>query len=167
VRRFSDSSRNSSKHLSQIGACRRILVMRFTPLTARENAAKALASRKANYLAAKATKNGQSLQPPSTSVLAAETPATDEFSRARLARVRAQLNRIDDLLEAEVDPQRLDKLASAQSRLAEQERQLAGRPLPGSLRPTAEKRPGLFSRTEQTPPPKPSQAPSSTPFEQE
>ncbi len=34
---------------------------------------------------------------------------------------------------------KLDKLASAQARLAEQERLLAGRPLPGSRRPERER----------------------------
>ena len=122
--------------------------MRFTPLNARENAAKALASRRANYLAAKEAINGQSLQQPPPPAMAAESPAADQFSRARLARVRAELTRLDDLLKAETDPVKLDKLASALSRLAEQERQLAGRPLPGSLRPGPEKRPGgLFTRS--------------------
>jgi hypothetical protein len=59
----------------------------------------------------------------------------DEFVTARLVRVRKQLNRLDNLMETETDPQKLDRLASAQARLAEQERLMAGRPLPGSCRP--------------------------------
>jgi len=59
-----------------------------------------------------------------------------EYVVTRLARVRVQLDRIDDMLMKERDPSKLDRLASAQSRLAQQERELAGRPLPGSLRPT-------------------------------
>jgi hypothetical protein len=121
--------------------------MRFTTANARENAAKALASRKANYLAMKAAKNGQSLQLPASPAMAAEAPATDDFSRARLACVRKQLNRIDDMMKTETDPAKLDKLASALSRLAEQERQLAGRPLPGSLRPKEPKSVSIFTKT--------------------
>ncbi len=40
----------------------------------------------------------------------------------------------------ETDPQKLDRLASAQTRLAEQERIMSGRPLPGSRRPGKEAR---------------------------
>jgi hypothetical protein len=49
-----------------------------------------------------------------------------------------QLNRLDSMMAKEMDPQRLDRLASAQSKLSEQERILAGRPLPGSRKPLAE-----------------------------
>jgi hypothetical protein len=49
--------------------------------------------------------------------------------------VRKHLDRLDELMMTETDPQKLDRLASAQARLAEQERILDGRPLPGSLRP--------------------------------
>jgi hypothetical protein len=62
----------------------------------------------------------------------------DPYVAARLMRVREQLNRFDSMMAKETDPQRLDRLASAQSRLSEQERILAGRPLPGSKRPLAE-----------------------------
>ncbi len=41
----------------------------------------------------------------------------------------------DEMVNAERDPQRIDRLASAQLRLSEQERILAGRPLRGSRRP--------------------------------
>lgn len=56
-----------------------------------------------------------------------------------LMRVRKQVSRLFELIEGEIDPQKLDRLASALSRLAELERQLSGRPLPGSLRPRQEK----------------------------
>lgn len=56
-----------------------------------------------------------------------------------LTRVRKQVSRLFELIEGEIDPQKLDRLASALSRLAELERQLSGRPLPGSLRPRQEK----------------------------
>lgn len=54
----------------------------------------------------------------------------------RLVRVRLQLDRIDAMVLKEKDAQKLDRLASAQARLADQERKLAGRPDPGSYRPT-------------------------------
>lgn len=53
----------------------------------------------------------------------------------RLMRVRRQLDRIDRMMMTESDAQKLDRLASAQARLSEQERTLAMRPAPGSLRP--------------------------------
>lgn len=59
-----------------------------------------------------------------------------DYQQERLARVRKQLNKLDRMIEEEEDPQKLDRLASAQSRLAKQEQELSGRPLPGSLRPT-------------------------------
>ena len=59
----------------------------------------------------------------------------DEYRASRLARVRTQLDLIDQLircecLKAAMDPSKLDRLASAQSKLSEQERLLAGRPAP-------------------------------------
>jgi hypothetical protein len=62
-------------------------------------------------------------------------PAAPEYVAKRLDRVRAQLSKIDTMLEEEIDPAKLDRLAACQARLAEQERLLAGRPLPGSNRP--------------------------------
>jgi hypothetical protein len=87
----------------------------------------------------------------------------DPYINARLSRVREQLDRIDVMMTKETDPQKLDRLASAQAKLAEQERQLAGRPLPGSLRPTGPaKRASIFDRA---PAPAASSAPAK--FEQE
>jgi hypothetical protein len=59
---------------------------------------------------------------------------------ARRARVRVQLDNLDASILRETrkqqpDGQRLTWLAAAQERLAEQERVLDGRPLPGSRRP--------------------------------
>jgi hypothetical protein len=62
-----------------------------------------------------------------------------DFPRQRLARVRVQLDRLDEMMMKEKDPQRLDRIASAQAKLAEQERILDGRPLPGSRKPAANK----------------------------
>lgn len=67
-------------------------------------------------------------------------PIVDPYLQARLIRVRKQLNKIDGLIESEEDPSKLDRLASAQARLSEQERQLSGRPLPGTLKPQSPKR---------------------------
>ena len=59
----------------------------------------------------------------------------DTYIEKRIARVRLQLNRIDEKLMTEENPQAIDRLAAAAARLSEQERILAGRPLPGSHRP--------------------------------
>lgn len=70
--------------------------------------------------------------------------SNDNHPKSRLIRVRKQLDLLDGLLESQavkptLDAQCLDRLASALARLSEQERQLAGRPMPGSLRPRAAK----------------------------
>jgi len=66
-------------------------------------------------------------------------PASYEFAAKTLKRVRKQLVKLFEFMEAESDPQKIDRLASALARLAELERQLSGRPLPGSLKPRQEK----------------------------
>jgi hypothetical protein len=60
----------------------------------------------------------------------------DEYIVKRVMRVRAQLDRIDRMMMEEDNPQAIDRLAAAMARLSEQERILAGRPLPGSHRPS-------------------------------
>ena len=90
----------------------------FTKENAREYNRKAIAAREAAKAAAR---------------LVAENYAGD-----RLKRVRAQLAKVDAMIEQEDDPQRLDRLASAQARLSVQEFALAGRPMPGSRRPGRE-----------------------------
>jgi hypothetical protein len=104
---------------------------RFTTANAREMAARSQAARRQ-----------REMQRQATSAMAAATPQpnprpgdNDQFVTKRLARVRKQLDRIDGLIEKETDPMKLDRLASAQARIAEQERLLAGRPLPGSRKP--------------------------------
>lgn len=78
------------------------------------------------------------------------TISPDPYVNKRLARVRAQLERIDEMMEQELDPQRLDRLASAQARLSVQEFALANRPMPGSRRPGREstKAPSLLEPSE-------------------
>jgi hypothetical protein len=66
--------------------------------------------------------------------------AADSYVSERLSRVRLQLDRVDGMVMTEKDPQKLDRLASAQARLAEQERIMSGRPLPGSMRPRPDRR---------------------------
>lgn len=66
-------------------------------------------------------------------------PADDSYVERRLSRVRQQIEVLSDMLESESDPQKIDRLASAIARLAEYERQLANRPLPGSRRPAPER----------------------------
>ena len=93
------------------------------------------------------------------------------FVQSRLDRVRAQLDLIDSRIkeqcEKEIpDGQTLNWLCSAQARLSEQERQLAGRPMPGSLKPASPRSKdrndwgSLASLTQEPEPAKP--APSST-----
>jgi len=118
------------------------IMPQFTRETAREAQRKSAESRRANRMA-----GGQ--EKPQA---APQNPPADEFVSVRLARVRTQLNGIADKIDVvvkrdEFDAKQLDQLASAFSRLSEIERQLAGRPLPGSLRPAAEKpRRGAGSR---------------------
>jgi hypothetical protein len=112
---------------------------RFTAATAPEMAAKSHASRK---------------QRPGNGNLAGEsspqTPqagpheAATAYVNARLSRVREQLDLVDKRITEQakaktVDGQVLNWLCAAQERLAEQERILAGRPLPGSRRPAADR----------------------------
>ena len=113
---------------------------RFTKETA------AIASRLGN-LARWSRKPDPEPEPPVAGIAEA---IPDEYRAKRLARVRKQLDRIDDLMDEECDPQKLDRLASAQARLAEQERILRGEPLPGSRRPAPERR-GSRGTGSQTP----------------
>jgi hypothetical protein len=95
-------------------------------MAARGNAAKARAKRQREENIAKAN-------------AIATLPPDEIYKNRRLVRVRKQLERLDDMMERERDPQKLDRLASAQARLSVQEFALAGRPMPGSRRPAREK----------------------------
>ena len=74
---------------------------------------------------------------PPPPVIMAE-PQRDDFQSRRLKRVRDQLSRIDTELEScdLDDSKRLKELADASARLSDQEFKLAGRPSPGSMKPT-------------------------------
>lgn len=56
------------------------------------------------------------------------------FQEQRLVRVRKQLEKLDGMLESELDPAKIDRLASAAARLEEQERRLSNRSLPPTLK---------------------------------
>jgi hypothetical protein len=104
---------------------------RFTTANAREMAARSHAARLKRTTQREAAREVAPGLP-----LTNPQPNDDAlFIAKRLARVRKQLDRIDGMIEKETDPMKLDRLASAQARLSEQERILAGRPMPGSLRP--------------------------------
>ena len=106
--------------------------MRFTSANSREFAVKSRESRRIAKIA-----RDQLLA--NAIVIAAKIPEHPTYLTERLARVRLQLDRIDEMMLTENDPSKLDRLASAQMRLAEQERLLCDRPLPGSRKPLAEK----------------------------
>ena len=78
-------------------------------------------------------------------VLAAEhltELAQDSFAGKTLGRVRKQIALVQDAIDGAIEngeSKQLKEYTDALSRLAEIERQLAGRPLPGSLRPKQEK----------------------------
>lgn len=65
--------------------------------------------------------------------------AVDEYTLARLGRVRKQLDRLDKWMLAEPDAAKMERLAGAQARVAEQERQLSGRSMPPNQKPVAPK----------------------------
>lgn len=120
--------------------------MLFTAETAAEYARRSHEARKAAKL--RSTELSQSTPTDPLNAIPA-------YTLERLIRVRKQLDRIDEMMMAESDPQRLDRLASAQARLSEQERTLDGRPLPGSMRPskaTSTRRPTVSPIEPETPP---------------
>ena len=77
--------------------------------------------------------------PPPEPPPVAELVPEPNYNLKRLSRVRKQIDQLSTMLEEESEPQSIDRLASAISRLSEIERQLSGRPLPGTLQPGREK----------------------------
>lgn len=65
-------------------------------------------------------------------------PSQKAYIHRQIGRVRKQIDSLFSMLHAETDPNAIDRLAAALAKLCEIERQLAGRPLPGSLRPVRE-----------------------------
>ena len=107
-----------------------------TPRTKRgfftsENAA--MYARKSHAL--DSARNQKPVADPSQALAVQSVEPAQVFVEKRLTRVREQLERLDDLVKTEKDAKMLKALADATTRLSEQERILAGRPLPGSRRP--------------------------------
>lgn len=122
-----------------LGRGRMLGMSLITTANAREMSAKANASRWSKWRADKAE-----LVPADSNVIPAGIPEVDSFRFERLQRVREHLRQIDTQIAQQTrkpnpDGQTLNWLCTAQARLSEQERVLAGRPMPGSLRPS---RPG-------------------------
>lgn len=59
------------------------------------------------------------------------------YLRKRLARVRSQIEDMNERLDKEEDPQAVQWIVNSIYRLTELERVIAGRPLPGQLKPIA------------------------------
>ena len=76
------------------------------------------------------------------------TVEVDTFTARKIARVREQIDRVEALLDDADEPQAVDRFANALTRLYDLERILAGRPLPGSRRPTEDRAPRRQPRTE-------------------
>lgn len=89
--------------------------------------------------------------------VAESTAPIADYAARRLARVRAQLDALDDQIATAIaspslNGRLLNDLAAAQARLATQEQQLAGRPLPGSRRPGKERPARLSSGAQELEP---------------
>ncbi len=97
--------------------------------------AKANAARWSRFHAERAEQAQAKLQAVTKSEIPQPIPM-DEYLARRLERVRKQLDRLDEMILEEEDPQKLDRLVSASSRLEEQERKLSGRFAPGSTKPS-------------------------------
>lgn len=107
----------------------------WTPEQAR---AMAVASRSARIERARL----KALLPAQVPLEPAKSPPPD-FASLSLARVRAHVHNMHQVISCELtrvkpDAQRLNWLAAALERLAELERRLAGRPMPGTLKPRAQ-----------------------------
>lgn len=88
--------------------------------------------------------------------LAALTPAAKQrlavdYVQEELACVRRQIAKLNRKLMREGDPQAINWLSQALSRLREQERVLDGRPLPGQLRPSSKGNRGVTGQDTKTP----------------
>jgi hypothetical protein len=108
---------------------------KFTPANAKQFASKGGHARHQAYL--KEREILRSLT--ATAMALPRLEPDDAFRQRRLERVRQQLNRLDEMAAKEKNPLTLDRLYSAIAKLAEQERILAGRPLPGSHRPSKQR----------------------------
>jgi hypothetical protein len=66
---------------------------------------------------------------------------SDEYAESLRLRVREEIDRLVDMLAKCKDAQDKDRLSRALDRLAETERKLSGRPLPGAYRPEKSRAP--------------------------
>lgn len=110
--------------------------VKFTPENAREMAKRSWDARRAALAAQIAALT------PKTSPEPAKAQC-DPFLKQQTLALRARMKEIDKLLSLEAasddpDAAKMDRLASAWSKLAEQERISDGRPLPGSRKPANE-----------------------------
>lgn len=136
--------------------------MMITVQNARQMAARSLEARRASKQAALERENllKRLLAAEEKRLLeAAENPVQrpvnapeDAYLAERLARVRKQIAMLDAMLEGQtgndvIDAATIDRIASSIARLSELERLYAGRPLPGSRRPSAERSKPSFSFT--------------------
>jgi len=106
----------------------------FTKENARQFQAKAVESRRRNAELREAERLAALQRPPTE-------PQPESYPQQRLLRVRALLDDVDEQLSKTRDPQDRERLARAANVLSEQERILAGRPLPGSRRPGRDRAP--------------------------
>ena len=122
----------------------------LTTEQARELAAKSRAAHKANWVRlqqeaaigrALSAKANELVSTPAAAVATTDAAANDYLS-SRLMRVREQIASLEERLTSllvDGDPveaaSAIDRLCAAKAKLSEEERILAGRPLPGSHRP--------------------------------
>lgn len=110
-------------------------------LAERAKAAKAANAERARQRIAAAENVLAQLNPEQVTKVANAYADPDAYSTVRLARVRGQLASLDKRIESMIlegsdeNAAALARLCDSQAKLAEQERILAGRPLPGSHRP--------------------------------
>lgn len=117
------------------------LMPQITAANAREMAAKSQEVRRRNKAERDMAREAEPATPQSVLQSDSQSQATDGYASRLLVRVRGEIDAILDALVVErqkkdgPDPARIDRLASAFARLAEAERQLSDRPLPGTKRP--------------------------------
>ena len=114
--------------------------MPITAENARELQLKGVAKRKENVQKLRDLAD----KPPEIIVLSSSpgTNSTEPFQVETLRRVRKQIEQVQDAMDNALEggkpnPVTIRGLADALARLAEIERQLAGRPLPGSFKPSS------------------------------
>lgn len=136
----------------------------WTPEQARKAALKRIENQRALIAKAESivdqANQSTPIAPPITATANPDSAhSPDEYSARTLTRVRQQMDLLADMMLKETDPARIDRLAAAFAKLAEVERQHAGRPMPGSLRPSNRPAAGGMIEQPQTSAPSPSSAP--------